>query len=918
MTPLTWNADVDFLPNGGRRMRVGVKWRNFLDDSGWQPIDISPQQAGGLFTVNKAPYSAEIPTLANGWSILQSTNRYNIWTRETMPDAPVGIQKRYPTAVSVAGKITAVGVRFPLAFPALLADRLVQFHEQEVRDLVVFALEPPGNGPVELPLEIDFGTLPILESTGRGKPAKESDFRNDKSIAHGLSFTTGRFRGVKLKQPFVWDSAGRREPITMAGKVVGSLFIGRKVIPRKFFENAVYPVYADTTATFYPDPDAESTTVDGVVIRHAAGIWASIQGGNGTGFGDNGTSLTSWIVTNSSNWDEIARIILLFDTASLPDSAVISSGSVNLYGDGSSDAFTDSIVVTASSPASNTGLAASDYQTIGSTAYSSTLALSGFSTSGYNALSLNASGRAAVATTGITKFSIRNESDRSNSEPGFLVTAISSATSFSADRAGTSNDPYLEVTYTEALGVTAAAGAFALTGNTANLLVGHRLSLGVGAFTETGSAAGIRAVRALVVTAATFIETAGAARLAHGYLLVAAHATFTETVNAAGLLAARKISAAVGSFTLTGVAAILNKTRLASLDAASFSLAGNDVALTKVGNKSFSADVGSFTLTGVATTLTYSRAILCGVGSFIETGKVAVLSRGKPISAASASFTFTGSSAVLLRSSRKLVVGIGAFTLTGQAARLKKGSVVHAAVGAFTETGVAAGLYRGRKVALGVGAFTLTGQAASLLHKSKLAAGTATDTLTGQDVSLRTTRKIVAAAGSYALTGVAAGLSYVRKVVAATGSYVLTGNTAGLRATRRLTAAGTSFALTGNGATFSTTRKLTAAAGAFVETVQAARLLNGYRLTASPASFIETANTARLPAARRMTAGAASYALTGRSADVVARRQIVAAKATYTLTANAAGLSLGNRPGHEMEAKLVFGPRLRARMTILE
>src|SRR3990167_5769128 len=201
--------------------RVWGKWHNFLAADGqWARIDLAPRQAGGLFTVAGAPYSAEIPTLANDWATLQSTNRYDIWTKRAMPDAPVGIQKRYPTAAPVAGIPTATGILFPLAFTALGADRLLQVHEQESRDLVVSPAEPPGTGDVEIPFEIDFGQLPILESTGRDKPAREADFRAEKIVTHALSFTTGRFRGLKIKQPRVWDAAGLSRNITLVGKVM--------------------------------------------------------------------------------------------------------------------------------------------------------------------------------------------------------------------------------------------------------------------------------------------------------------------------------------------------------------------------------------------------------------------------------------------------------------------------------------------------------------------------------------------------------------------------------------------------------------------------------------------------------------------------------------------------------------------------
>lgn len=451
-SPWTWNADREALSPDTYRQRVGVKWRNFLGVSGaWEKIDLSFRQAGGLFSISQAPYALDVPTLANDWTVFQSTVRYNIWTKQRMHDAPCGVMKRYPTALPVAGIITAEGVLFPLAFPGLNADRLVQCHEQAVRDLVVFRSQPPGNGPVEVPIEIDFGALPILESTGRGQPARESDFRNDKDVGQGLSFSGGDVRGVRIKAPRVWDSAGLSTPITLRGRVSGTRFLGAKMIPRRFFDGATYPVYADTTSTFYPDPHPETTTVDGLVSMNApASTWASLRGGGGTA-GDATTEVATWLylTANSSTdlWDTIQRGIALFDTSSLPDSASISAANLGLRVHSQSDAFGQTLELVASTPASNTDLVASDYVELGTTRYATGISVGSLSTSAYNVLSLNATGRAAITTTGISKFGMRLSGDLDDAPPSWVADAATVVNVISAESSGTTNDPYLEVTY---------------------------------------------------------------------------------------------------------------------------------------------------------------------------------------------------------------------------------------------------------------------------------------------------------------------------------------------------------------------------------------------------------------------------------------------------------------------------------------
>lgn len=451
MSPLTWNADRETLPNGQRRTRVRVKWCNYLGLDGWNKIDLSPAQAGGLFTVSKAPYSIEIPTLANDWSTIQSTNRYDIWTKQVMPDAPAGIQKRYPTALPVPGEVTARGILFSGAFPALNADRLVQFHEQEVRDLIVFRSEPPGSGPVEVPIEFDRGNLDALESTGRGRPPREVDFGTEKLITHGVSFTTGRFRGVKTKAPRVWDSAGRSEPIHFRLRQVGSRLVGVKVIPRSFFARATFPVYADTTSTFMPDPDVESTSCDGVSGFTGADLsWADVHDpadGNDTSdtIVGGGVQLSSSATTDT--WGSIYREFQLFDTSPIPDTDNISAATLGSYVNAVSDSFTLGLEVVGCTPASNTAIVNADYDQVGTTEYASERALSGLTTTAYNTAALNATGIAAIDKGGITKIALRLSADLDNSPPTWIADSLSSVNISTADEAGTTQDPYLEVVH---------------------------------------------------------------------------------------------------------------------------------------------------------------------------------------------------------------------------------------------------------------------------------------------------------------------------------------------------------------------------------------------------------------------------------------------------------------------------------------
>jgi hypothetical protein len=454
MPPLIWNADRDVLPDRRVRSSFSVKWRNYLDSSGvWQPIGLTPRQVATDWVFDRGPYVLTLPDMANGFTEFQSANRYDIWSKQVMTDAPVSVQKRYLTALPAAvAQVTPEGILYAGAFPSLNADRLVAPHENKIRDLVVFRSEPPGTADAVVPFEIEFGSLPILLSQGHAQPPVSADFSTDRDVPLGLNFTSGTFRGIKIKQPFAWDSAGRRVPIILRGRVVGRRFIGQKVIPRTFLTAATYPVYADTTSTFYPDPNPETTSVDGNASRSSLSeSWATIHDGNGDGAGDSDTVLPASARVDglAAGWELMYRGLALFDTSSIPDDATISAATLSLNVGTKFDNGNPSIGIAPGTTASNTALASGDYQNNTSTTSYASVDVTGMTADAYSDFALDAAGIATISKTGITKFSPRLGGDISNTEPTGLTGSQTTGCWFkSADTAGTTSDPKLTVDYT--------------------------------------------------------------------------------------------------------------------------------------------------------------------------------------------------------------------------------------------------------------------------------------------------------------------------------------------------------------------------------------------------------------------------------------------------------------------------------------
>ena len=208
-----------------------------------------------------------------------------------------------------------------------------------------------------------------------------------------------------------------------------------------------------TSTVVYPDANPETTSVDGWVGRNSVDqTFTNLRAGAGTIATDNDTEIPVQTVasTTTDQFQNMLRGIVLFDTSSIPDADVISAATLGLN---LSSKLTDlgdtDIQVVASTPASNTALANSDYGNLGSTTFGATGNISGLTLDVYTDVSLNASGISAISKTGVSKFGLRLGWDYSGTFGGTWVSeAVTQGTPRSAEAvAGTTQDPKLTVTH---------------------------------------------------------------------------------------------------------------------------------------------------------------------------------------------------------------------------------------------------------------------------------------------------------------------------------------------------------------------------------------------------------------------------------------------------------------------------------------
>lgn len=218
-------------------------------------------------------------------------------------------------------------------------------------------------------------------------------------------------------------------------------------------------VHADTL-TAYPQPNIETTTVDGYTQYGTVGTgtnWTTSRNA-AVAYSASDSSTTAgsyqgkWTYYDAYPWWDYVRGFYLFDTSSLTSAATISATTLDLYWQtvyaqigGTNSKYT----LCSAAPATNIAIITTDHNTLGTTHYSDDVQISGLTQNSYNTLTLNASGLAAVSKTGVTKLGMRTLWDIDLVDPSVPGGDQGDGGSVRmADYADTTSDPKLIVTYT--------------------------------------------------------------------------------------------------------------------------------------------------------------------------------------------------------------------------------------------------------------------------------------------------------------------------------------------------------------------------------------------------------------------------------------------------------------------------------------
>lgn len=473
MTPFTWNADREKLTPTQFRSAIGGGWRNYIKRGYvWQPI--SALIAGDL-SCTTFPGNVQFAADSQGWSDIVIDGTFSMARHiaernghNAEPELRLSMQvecdhnvagevdENKPWQVVYRGAWDCADLRLGIwQGKAARIEKVIDFHSM-----------PDGDSEF---VEHSFLIRSSHARVFAGPNLNVSPWQNGQAELFDAQAFVARadsqLRGVLLKAPVAWyytaDGTEVRTPIRVTFEIQddGETVRCTKHIPRALIATALSNgSHLKADATFSPDASPETSSVDGSVGRLSTESWSALRAGSGTASDDSNSSLLKLQITldGSGNGWGVDRPIILLDTSSIGSGNQVDSGTLQLdYGiqsDGASLSSNFTAALVGSSPASNTSIADSDYQTVNSTEMAT--GRHAYGTTGLRSFTLNAAGIANIPVDGVAKFGIREGYyDLDGNSPSGTPGGYTRYHPRPAEYTGTASDPLLTV-------VTSAASSF--------------------------------------------------------------------------------------------------------------------------------------------------------------------------------------------------------------------------------------------------------------------------------------------------------------------------------------------------------------------------------------------------------------------------------------------------------------------------
>jgi hypothetical protein len=421
-------------------------------DGEFKDVDFALEDMGAYWQMVKASYKLLIAKDFGANKLIKFQNKYRGANHEIIyePRMLAWVNKTdlsdfqvFRNQQSVTGYITGENnniIRYDNAFGNGLHFEITLLRSGFKKEIVIEA-----KNKLELPPTANHKLVALFEYSGTGLKVKSNDKLRQWTSGNYFEEQDG-FRVQEeanevyqsfIRPAYIIDD-GAEQPTQELIKVFWKQHNGKlyqaKVLPKAFLQSASYPVRADTTTSYYAGPQ------DGSVFSSGT-VWSTVRGAT------TGSLYAGQIKTIASVWKSGAtyycrRSFFPYDTSAIPDTDTIESATAyftvknEFYGTG------DAYAVLVEGTQEDT-LAAGDFDAIGSTDLGSSQP--SITTAGGISIALNSSGLALISKTGLTKFAILEKEDFSNTTPTKSIESYL----YASEQTGTSEDPYLEVTYGE-------------------------------------------------------------------------------------------------------------------------------------------------------------------------------------------------------------------------------------------------------------------------------------------------------------------------------------------------------------------------------------------------------------------------------------------------------------------------------------
>jgi hypothetical protein len=458
----TYNSNHIRQKDGSIKASFAAGWINYVEANGqWKPINTHFVDAGERFEVSQAPFIMRAPKLSTDTAEFISNNRYDIFTDSIIIEDDFSMLIKAIDIAEVRGEIEIGNLGFGQtnyviyrnAYPNLDADLIYYVQHGCVpclRKLVRFNSKPESD--IALKFELSFQENTCIKDHG-----EIWDKKSTLSSKGAVSFRReegNSMRGIGLYDLYLWDKWDNRQKIDAElSPLDNNKILLTKHIPLTYFDNVSFPCYTDASASFNPDANPETSSVDGYMTREVDNqSWTSIRSGAGTAANDSSTTLYMIIEAGKNN-DEFGlmrRIKLVFDTSSIGAGYYIDSAdlkytpSIIL-----SNAFSSSIAITSATTVSDTSLSASDYNiaSFGSTRLASDVLVSSMTAGVEVSAALNAAGISNIDLEGKSRFALRLDHDVDDVQPAWSSNASTDLRFYSSDNGA--DEPQLDITYFE-------------------------------------------------------------------------------------------------------------------------------------------------------------------------------------------------------------------------------------------------------------------------------------------------------------------------------------------------------------------------------------------------------------------------------------------------------------------------------------